>query len=196
MYVYITYLIYINKQNKIISMNKLINILLKETTPLRDAYIQQTEKWAKKQHSISVKRNKWTDEDWCKYFNITPHRYNSDSSLRSMILPSFPKGFYSTKNARSMDTLQVLDRKIIKLGAEKYAKLCAETANKHYMDSINKLAMKIESKGLDIDKLKATSSHIGKNFDTTLTDGTKTVRAFTIVASGEVQRPHYRYLIK
>jgi hypothetical protein len=37
---------------------------------------------------------------------------------------------------------------------------------------------------------------VGVNFETTLSDGEKIVRAFTIVASGEIQKPHYRYLIK
>jgi len=34
------------------------------------------------------------------------------------------------------------------------------------------------------------------NIETTLTDGEKMVRAYTIIAEGQVQRPHYRYLIK
>ena len=37
---------------------------------------------------------------------------------------------------------------------------------------------------------------IGVNIESIITDGTKTVRAWTIVAEGEIQRPHYRYLIK
>jgi len=58
------------------------------------------------------------------------------------------------------------------------------------------LAARIEKKGLNVEKIKTVTSHIGVNLETTLTDGTKTVRAWTIVASGEIQRPHYRYLIK
>jgi hypothetical protein len=34
------------------------------------------------------------------------------------------------------------------------------------------------------------------NIDMTLTDGEKTVKAFTIIAEGQIQRPHYRYLVK
>ena len=45
-------------------------------------------------------------------------------------------------------------------------------------------------------KLKVKTSHIGVNIDTILSDGEKQVREITIVASGEIQRPHYRYLIK
>jgi hypothetical protein len=49
---------------------------------------------------------------------------------------------------------------------------------------------------LIVEKLVVETSHIGVNINTTLTDGEKTVRAFTIIASGEIQRPHYRYLVK
>ena len=61
---------------------------------------------------------------------------------------------------------------------------------------LKKLAFRIEQKGLNTDNLKLSSSHVGVNFETAITDGTKTVRAFTIIASGPVQRPHYRYLVK
>jgi hypothetical protein len=30
----------------------------------------------------------------------------------------------------------------------------------------------------------------------TLSDGEKVVKAFTIIAEGTIQRPHYRYLVK
>jgi len=71
-----------------------------------------------------------------------------------------------------------------------------KNAEVHYNQSIQKLAIRIEKKGLNIDKLEVKTAHVGVNIETTLTDGEKTVRAFTIVASGIVQRPHYRYLIK
>ena len=66
----------------------------------------------------------------------------------------------------------------------------------HYDNSINKLAERIKLKDLNLDNLKVETSHIGVNINTTLTDGEKTIRAFTIIAGGDVQQPHYRYLIK
>ena len=65
----------------------------------------------------------------------------------------------------------------------------------HYEDSIAKLAARIEAKGLNVSNLKVKTSHIGVNIETVLTDGSKTVKAFTIIAEGQVQRPHYRYLV-
>ena len=36
----------------------------------------------------------------------------------------------------------------------------------------------------------------GINIDTIISDGEKQVKAQTICAWGEIQRPHYRYLVK
>jgi hypothetical protein len=66
----------------------------------------------------------------------------------------------------------------------------------HYENSIVKLAYRIEKKGLNLDKITVKTSHIGVNINTWITDGEQTVHAYTIIASGEIQRPHYRYLIK
>ena len=69
-------------------------------------------------------------------------------------------------------------------------------AEQHYQASILKLADRIQKKGLVVDEIKVQTAHVGLNINTTLTDGQKTVRAFTIIAEGEIQRPHYRYLVK
>ena len=71
-----------------------------------------------------------------------------------------------------------------------------KAAEQHYENSIQKLAARIEKKGLNTENLSVLTSHVGVNINTTLTDGIKTVRAFTIIAEGPIQRPHYRYLIK
>lgn len=81
-------------------------------------------------------------------------------------------------------------------GLDVYVANAIKDAENHYENSIIKLALRIEKKELNIDLLKCTTSHIGRNINTTLTDGTKTVRAFTILAEGEIQKPHYRYLVK
>lgn len=77
-----------------------------------------------------------------------------------------------------------------------YVAVKLSDAQKHYDQSIEKLAYRIKEKGLNIENLKAKTSHVGVNIETTLTDGEKIVRAYTIIAGGDIQRPHYRYLIK
>jgi hypothetical protein len=85
---------------------------------------------------------------------------------------------------------------IIQSGVEKFVEKQVKEAGEHYESSILKLSAKIEKKGLNIENLEVKSGRVGVNFETTLTDGEKIVRAFTIVASGDIQKPHYRYLIK
>ncbi len=79
---------------------------------------------------------------------------------------------------------------------EEYTKIQVEKAEKHYYNSIEKLALRIAKKGLNESNLKMSTSYLDPNISTTITDGEKTVRAFTIIASGMVQKPHYRYLVK
>ena len=71
-----------------------------------------------------------------------------------------------------------------------------KNAKLHYENSILRLALRIEKKELNQAKLEMTTSHIDVNIETTITDGDKTVRAWTIIAEGPIQRPHYRYLVK
>lgn len=71
-----------------------------------------------------------------------------------------------------------------------------DATNARYISSIKKLATRISEKNLNQDKLIITTAHIGINIETTFTDGTNVIKAWTIVAEGDIQRPHYRYLIK
>lgn len=172
---------------------KLIEILKKETVTLRLQYIDKTIDWSNSYYEICKKRKTWKEKDWCKFLGIEPVMRNPNTSLQFL---GYPTGFYSTSKSRELDRYQNDIRRILSLGLEKYIEKEVNYAKMHYETSIIKLAERIEKKGLNINKLKATTSHIGVNIDTTLTDGEKKVRAFTIIAEGEIQRPHYRYLIK
>lgn len=69
-------------------------------------------------------------------------------------------------------------------------------ASENFDSKLSKLAFRIMKKNLNKSELKIESSYLDPNFACTITDGSKTVTAFTIIASGCVQAPHYRYLIK
>jgi hypothetical protein len=58
------------------------------------------------------------------------------------------------------------------------------------------LVDRIDKKNLDLNKLSIQSKSIGININMILTDGIKTIKAYTVIAEGCVQRPHYRYLVK
>ena len=98
--------------------------------------------------------------------------------------------------SKKLDELKRKVNRAKKIGIEGFITNEIDSAKKHYDSSIVKLAQRIERKGLDLNNIKMETSFIDVNIETTITDGVKFVTAHTIVASGQIQRPHYRYLIK
>jgi hypothetical protein len=154
------------KKNK--AMNKLIDLLKKETETLKVQYLEMTEKWA-----VTEFENL---RQFAKDYQDGKLVYKGEVEKRYYRLP------YYIVNSNGK--------------VEQHIEKMVKNAIEHYDFSIEKLAARIEKKGLNVETLKTSTSHIGVNIETTLTDGEKTVRAFTIIAEGAVQRPHYRYLIK
>jgi hypothetical protein len=148
-------------------METLLDILKKETQSLKEQYIALTKEWAEKEFDHL--------RQWARDYQ----------------LGKFGFGVASKKYYRLPNYILNRNGKV-----EQHIEKKEKEAIEHYENSIEKLAARIEKKGLDIARLKTVTAHVGVNIETVLTDGTKTVRAFTIIASGEVQRPHYRYLIK
>jgi cell division protein FtsB len=148
----------------------LVQVLRTETEAIKNSYMAQIADWSTQEFANIVKmRNDIRD------------------------------GIIKRRTQEYFNALKFLNRNgysIIYLGIEKFVQKQVKEAGEHYESSILKLSAKIEKKGLNIEKLEVKSGMVGVNFETTLTDGEKIVRAFTIVASGEIQKPHYRYLIK
>jgi len=150
-------------------MRTLIEILKEETKSLKIQYVEKTVEWASKQWI----RNKIRRD---KYFNTSISEYSSKNEYYSeqKFAHNSPSWFF---------TSEFVDR-------------CKKEAEAHYEKSILKLVDRINKKGLNIDKLTIVTGHVGVNIETLLTDGEKKVKAFTVLAYGPIQRPHYRYLIK
>lgn len=156
---------------------KLVEILKSETKSLKEQYINLTVEYAEKEFNRYMEMAKWTYEQWEEKF---PLRYMHGNIL----------------SKEGMNLKHNIVPKAKRMGKENFIQRAKEEAINHYENSILKLANRIEKKGLNIDNLQVKTSHIGVNIESILTDGEKTVRAFTIIAGGMVQRPHYRYLIK
>ena len=155
-------------------MKKIVEILKKETKSLKNQYVEMTKKWATKEFNRikSIKEIDIINErGWKNRSGRMEHTKASDAYWNNI-------------------------RRATSKGNEVFVKDAIKNAEEHYENSILKLAYRIEKKGLNVGSLKVKTSHIGVNIETTLTDGKKTVNAFTIIASGDIQRPHYRYLIK
>lgn len=159
-------------------MKNLVSILTEETQSLKEQYIQFTEEWATEEFD---RLKKWLSD--YNEFTSTINFASADRSFRRELI-------------KKQSILARIPNSVYKNDVESFVADQVENAKKHYTNSVLKLAARVEKKGLNQEKIKATTSHIGVNIDTTLTDGEKSVRAFTILAVGEINRPHYRYLIK
>ncbi len=157
-------------------MKTLADILKKETESLHLQFIQKTEEFCIKYYDICKKRSKWFEVEWCNYFGIEPIPVNVGTPGEFL---SYPKGFYQSKNYKTQKRLLTDIRRILNIGLERYIIQEKEKANKHYEDSINKLAIRILKKNLNIDDISVKTSHIGVNIETTLSDGINTVRVYS-----------------
>jgi len=169
-------------------VQNIIDLLLKEMEPLRVMFMERTRLWAIGDFErISVVGNLTNDEVVEKYGKI-------------IIVKNYKTGqMEKVKYAdRSIKDWHYENKEIMKKGIEDYLEKSKKNAEEHYQNSIVKLANRINAKDLKVEKIVAKTkySDIGVNIETILEDGEKIVRAWTIIASGAVQRPHYRYLVK
>lgn len=152
-------------------MTSLVNILKNETQSLKNQYVIMTKNWASEE------------------FN----------RLRDFAL-NYQQGSQAFKSKDEYWAAQKkyyrLPVSILRNNQEQYIAESIKNADAHYEQSIEKLAARVAKKNLEVSKLKVETAHVGVNIETVLTDGNKKVSAYTIIAEGEIQRPHYRYLVK
>jgi len=193
-------------------METLINSLTEQTQELKALYLEATEDFAKKEFSKIEKASKMPVEKWYEKFEIpTELKYVHNGCFvpKHMLENMLAKysheltqtltpvsSAYNGKALYKMRDARYAAQKIASEGVESHVAKKLKLANTHYTDSIAKLAFRIEKKGLNENNLTLSSSRIAMNFETRITDGVKSVRAFTILAWGEINAPHYRYLIK
>ena len=176
-------------------LDSITDLLKKETISLKEQYLHITESWANNYYNLCKTRSTWHEKEWCEFLGLKPRIANERLDSKSQFL-TFPEGFYNTPRAKELRRYQDEVRKVTALSLQEYTKKELIRAEKHYEDSISKLAMRLLKKEMNISKISMNTTHIGVNIETIITDGQKTVRAWTIIAEGPVQRPHYRYLVK
>ncbi len=150
----------------------LISALKENSQDLLVTYLERTEAWAKEQVKRTIAKNE-EFKVWHK---------NNDWDTNKADYYKLEKFVYTTPSWHYDEA--------------EFVKRSLENAKEHYENSIIKLAYRIVAKGLNQNNLKFTNSHVGVNIDTIISDGEKQVKAQTICAWGEIQRPHYRYLVK
>lgn len=175
-------------------MSKLVEKLQAETQSFRAVYLEEIENWSRREFDVAKERSSWGTVEWCEYLGVEARHVQHRCFKEIQIW--FPDNFYNTKLSRVYDREESKVRRITQMGVDKYVAKEQKNAEIHFQNSLLKLADRITKKGLNEKSLSVMSAHVHVNLEITITDGSKTVRAFTIIASGEVQRPHYRYLIK
>jgi hypothetical protein len=172
----------------------IINVLNAQTADFKAVYVEKCITYALNDYNRQVFILTWSDEQWCEFFGITPRIETFERTATTRL--TFPNGFYNTANAKIRHNMINKARKVRNYRQEDYLSYAKGDAEHHYKVSVEKLAHRIISKGLNYDTLTVTAGWVNVNFNCVITDGEKTVKASTIIAEGPVQRPHYRYLIK
>lgn len=154
-------------------MEKIIKILEEETNSLKVQYIEMTKNWAEKEflRILSIKEIDLINrKGWKNRSGVMEH----------------------TK--ASLACWDKINR-LVKKGEANFIQEAIINAENHYKNSILRLADRINKKELNIENLKIETSRIGVNIEAIFTDGIKIVKAFTVIAGGEIQKPHYRYWV-
>ena len=172
-------------------MKTLIERLTEQTQTLKVQYLEMVNEWTTKEFARLKEMSRWTNQQWADEFGIELVERFPGSTEKT-----WPRGFYNSH--RSVPVFRAREKVAAasSLGVDRFVAKAMKNAEQHYEGSIAKLAFRIQKKELNEDLMEMKTSHIGVNIETTITDGSQTVRAWTIIASGPVQRPHYRYLVK
>lgn len=177
-------------------MENLINLLKSETRSLLDQYINHTAQHANTQFGRFVDRAEWSWEKWMDTYGVgytmLPKKGGKEGETESQM----NRGEYNRKPYYQMADAIKKERAIIDRGLDFYVAKEVEAAKSHYGYVIAKLADRICKKGLNQSAIRVETARIGINLESKITDGEKSVKAWTVYAHGPVNRPHFRYLVK
>ena len=173
--------------------SKLVAELYIHTKELKTLYIEETKKYADSKHKHCLEREHWTTQQWYDEYGLK-YKIRHEGSDRAFALL---ESGYNSKVYGFMLNHKSEVKKILELGLEKYKAQEVKYAEQHYEDSITRLSVRLNEKGItDESKFTITSGHIGMNFECYINHENGLTKAWTIIASGPIQRPHYRYLVK
>lgn len=175
----------------------LISKLTEATQILKEEYIAKTITYAEDFHAEMTFQSKQPETYWLDLYGVKyemKEMYGKMHPTNRMTQDGVK--FYNSSLHPKVTRAQNKARLISGKSVEEFVAKEVAHAEAKYKNDVAKLSKRIEKKGLNQDAITMTSGYVGVNIEITITDGEKTVRAFTIVASGPIQRPHYRYLIK
>jgi hypothetical protein len=162
--------------------------LLPLTQDLKDRYLTSTEKWSTEQVQRNIERR--------DAYRILANSFKKLTDAFAKTLPDQERIDYFRKYNSYLGEQKFTYNSPAWYFTPEFITRSIKDANEHYTGSIEKLAYRLSNKGMLINRVEVKNGRIGINLDMTFTDGDTVVKAWTIIAEGPVQRPHYRYLIK
>lgn len=167
----------------------LVNSLIQNTQDLKIAFLAKTKEWSIKMYERAQKFINTPLEEHYKSYDI-PYLFDA----RGVLKMDYTK---NTNNYYAFEKDKYQMQNIVAISLEKFVAKREKDAELHYLNSIQKLAMRLNNKGITEDvQYVIQNMSVGENFECLITSGDVIVRAWTIIASGPVQQPHYRYLVK
>jgi hypothetical protein len=157
------------------SKKTLQDALIEKTRDLKDLFIDESAKYAENEYNSLMQKKSWTYQQWVDNYLV-----------KSSAGPTL-----SRKGHHERDRVYLA----YKMGPEAWIKKATDAAYAHYNNSISKLTDRLTKKGIG-SNFNIKASRLGVNFEMIIEDDHTIVRAWTIVASGHIQRPHYRYLVR
>lgn len=177
------------------SGDSLIPQLRKKTTELFDIFVYKRKLYAEKYYKYCEELSKLNDAEMREKFGEVKVIYNF-----------YFTAFVDGKSIRTNERMELSEygkkeinnaRNTVRKNLEEYIASEEKAAKEHYEKSLIKLADRLNKKGVTVAKeLEIVSGFLGQNFEITIKHDEGVVRAWTIIAEGPVQRPHYRFLVK
>jgi hypothetical protein len=168
-------------------------LLSELTAQFKKTYLNHVEMWLQSEFEAQIEfmidftTRKWSiNERSAEYFQMQKKAWNMDTAISTCA-----------------GMIQTSKRQDLPLNFEKFNGLKSiwfakqlKKSDKSFDASLMKIAFNIQKVEMNIEKAEVVNAFMNNGIDLTLTDGDKKVHAFTIIAFGEIQRPHFRFLIK
>jgi len=174
-------------------MEAILKSLTAQSETFKSTWLKISYEWAAGNYVTHVARTDWTEQQWAQFLRVETRTVQGRLGADDYV--TFHKGFYNTKQARRYDTARNASFRIARMLLIDYVNSEVEKAKAHFESALQKLAYRLAAKGMTA-SAHISSQHVGVNYEAVIKQDDKVVRAWTIIASGAVQRPHYRYLIK
>ncbi len=173
--------------------NSLVAQLTEMTQDLKEKFIEATKKSAKRMFEAAVKWNKASNIEWFDRYRIKYKEVTIPGGVGKYFTPEGAE--YNRRPYYTMQAKQREYKAIVEAGYEKLEAKEVAYAIRHYETSIKKLALRLKQKGI-LEGFEIQKAWIGQNLEITIIHDGNITRAWTIIAEGPIQRPHYRYLVK